>query len=361
MIATTIARIKNRTTTPATADSVAVRLADEITGLIVGIAAANTTTAVTVIPITQPTIPFCIPRLFSINDNADFIGNMNLVFKIYKEKYQNGIMRQKNLFDELEKTTNDHVKDSFKSFPSKEEMKKAFDEYYNLSFDNMKRRATFYRWILEHKYHVRSPRKLGNFNRVVNDKDFMEILPYVRERFGEKQYLALEFEGIEGPRGEDTVRIKTSDLDFIKHSVRIFNRKAKRWYEIPLNPELELELKHFILSHGKEIQEHHDYVFFSSNPAQKRDHLSEVYLRRVFREASDFLGLSKVYETSIDGRKLHLDTLHGLRGHAATRIYEKSGHDLTKVQELLDHRPNSLDVTMLYLEKKPDDDLKELI
>jgi len=252
-------------------------------------------------------------------------------------------------------------KDKFERiFRNKEDLENFILFYYNLSFDNMKRLSSLCYQIRKIKYSHKKGRLLGNQTKAMPDDVFNKLLGFVNQKWGEKVKLALEFEGIEGPRGEDVVRLRLDDIDFDKHIVRIYNRKVNRMYEIPLNKDLENELKHFITENRKEIEAHNGYIFYSQNPFQKRNFLSQKWLRNIVRKALDKLGLNKVYAVDAKGRKLHLYSLHSLRGHAATRIYKKT-HDLEKVQELLDHTPSSTKTTMLYIERNDDEDLKEVI
>ena len=266
-----------------------------------------------------------------------------------------------SILSDIESSQDEKFKDKFKVFKTHEELKQYLEFFLNYSFDDMKRIRSVNYYLQKQKYHMQERRLLGNKTKALPDNIFLELLEVVEQEKGEKIKLALEFEGIEGARGEDTVRIKLNDLDFTHHIVRILNRKRDRWYEIPLNPELEEELKEFIFNNMNNIASHHNYVFFSSNPVQKRDFISQKYLKTLVYDVLKRLGLNKIYTKSIDGRNLNLYSLHSLRGHAGTRVYEKTNHDLSKVQELLDHEPNSADTTLLYIERNIEKDLKGVV
>lgn len=266
------------------------------------------------------------------------------------------------LICEIENSEDEKLKDKIKCFKSKEEMIEYTKFFCELSFDDMKRRNSFNRWIFEHKYHVKSKRKLGSKNRVLPDKYFTTVLEQIEEDRGVKVELAIETEGIEGARGEDIVRLKLNDLDFSNHIIKFINRKkGGNTYEVPLNKDLEKKLKTFIDNNIDSIHQHKNYVFFSSNPVQKRNHLSEKFLSRVVRETMKKIGLWKVYSKSSNGRDLSLYPLHSFRGHAGNRVYENSNHDLKAVNEFLDHDPRSYENTMLYIERDSRKDLEGIV
>lgn len=265
------------------------------------------------------------------------------------------------IIDDIEKSDDEKVQNMIKAFKSREDLIKYIKFYSQFGFDDMKRIASIGYYIRTEKYHHEHGRLLGDHTKAMPDEIYQKLIKYVGENIGLKQKLALEFEGIEGARGEDTVRIKVEDIDFDNHLVKILNRKRGRWYEIPLNRDLERELQSFILKNLKQIHLHNGFVFFSENFKQKRDHLSQKYLKTLVYRALQKLGLNKVYAQSVDGRDLYLYSLHSLRGHAGTRVHEKTNHDLTKVQELLDHEPGSANTTMLYIERNAEKDLRDVV
>lgn len=235
-------------------------------------------------------------------------------------------------------------------FKTPEDLKKYIEFFYGLAEHNQRYMNALNNFIHDKKYHKRKGRALGLQSKAMPHSIYEQLIKYVGLNVGEKQKLALEFEGIEGARGEDLVQLKESDLDFNSHVVKIHNQKRDRWYQLPINEHLEKELKKFISDHHQDIVEHHGFVFYSLNPVQKSDHLSEKYLKNVVFNALQDLKLNKTYGIASNGRKLYLYTLHSLRGHCATQIMNKT-NDLRVVQEVLDHQPNSANVTMLYLER----------
>lgn len=267
----------------------------------------------------------------------------------------------KRIINNIENSEDERLKNNIKAFETKEDLIKYVKFYSAFGFDDMKRISGLSYWIRKEKFHHSVGRLLGDETKAMPDDIYKKLIKYVGANIGEKQKLALEFEGIEGARGEDTVRLKLGDLDFKNHMVKILNRKKSRWYEIPLNKNLALELKKFILKNKSEIKSHNNFIFFSKNPLQEREHISQKYLKTLVYDVLKKLNLNKVYAISYDGRKLYLYSLHSIRGHAATRIHERTKHDLKKVQEFLNHEPSSADTTMLYIERNNKKDLKDIV
>ena len=265
------------------------------------------------------------------------------------------------IIENIEKSKDEKLKDKIKCFKSREDLIKYVQFYSEFGFDDMKRIAGLGYYIRKTKYHKCHGRLLGNKTKAMPDNVYLKLIDYVKNNIGEKQKLALEFEGIEGARGEDTVRLKLNDFNFKDHIVHILNRKRARWYEVPLNHDLEVRLKKFISKNIDEIKSHKNYIFFSKNNGREKEHITQKYLKTLVYNVLKKLNLNKVYSKSSDGRNLYLYSLHSLRGHAGTRVDNKTGHDLKKVGELLDHEPGSADVTMLYLERNSEKDLRGVI
>ena len=234
---------------------------------------------------------------------------------------------------------------------------KDFEEYVNfywrLSEHKQRYMNSINNFIHDLKYKTHRGRILGTESKAMPHNIYTSLIRFVEKRYGVKQKLALEFEGIQGARGEDVVNLKVNDFDFNEHTVRIHNQKRDRWYELPLNNLLEAEIKDFIKKYHNDIEEHKKFLFFSSNPVQKRNNLSQRYLKNIVHESLEELGLNKSYGISSNNRELWLYSLHSLRGHAATKVMNKTG-DLRIVQQVLDHQPNSANTTMLYLEREKD-------
>ena len=239
-------------------------------------------------------------------------------------------------------------------FKNSEDFERYCNFFYNLSEHKQRYMNSINNFLHDQKYHHRKGRILGTQSKAMPDIIYQQLIPYVAEHYGEKEKLALMFEGLQAPRGEDVVRVKDSDIDFEEHKVKIHNRKRDRWYQIPLNRELESKLKEFITNHKDDIIKHEHFILYSENPCQKRQHLSEKYLKNVVHNSLEALGLNKVYGVASNGRKLYLYSLHSLRGHAVTRVFSKNP-DLRIAQKLLDHQPNSANTTMLYLENDTKD------
>lgn len=264
------------------------------------------------------------------------------------------------LLEEIKNSNDEKLKDKLKCFNSQDEMIEHLKFYSQLSFDNMKRASGFDYWIRKNIYHISGERLLGTKTKAMPDWIYLKVIDYIGKYWGTKIKLALEFEGIEGLRGEDVVRVKLEDFNFDLHLVNIKNRKSGgRVYQVPLNPEIEHEILDHIHKNYNEIKKHKNYVFFSNNPVQIRNHISERYLKNVVHKALEDLNLNIIYAYDSLGRPRYLYSLHSFRGHAASRIFKNSHGDFKKAQEILDHQ--DLSTTLLYLEKDNMQDLKDVI
>lgn len=265
----------------------------------------------------------------------------------------------KKILNDIENSKDKNLKDAIRAFENEEDMRIFIKFYVGQSFDNMKRLNSFGAWIRREVYHDKHKRLLGTQTKAMPDDIYIKTINYVRKKCGNKIALALEFEGIQGARGEDTVRIQVNDFDFNKHTVTILNRKVNRTYSIPLNKEFEVEIQEFIIQNCDKITKKGNYVFFSENKFQVRQHISEKFLSNVVRQALKELRLNKIYAHDYLGRPLYLYSLHSFRGHACSRVVKNSNGDYRKGQELLDHE--STQTTMLYVEKDNLQDLKGVI
>jgi len=109
------------------------------------------------------------------------------------------------IVNELENSEDDKLKDKIKVFKTREDLINYVKFYSGLSFDDMKRLAGVGYYIRKKKYHAKGCRLLGNKTKAMPDEIYCKLIDEVEKEWGEKIKLALEFEGIEGPRGEDVV------------------------------------------------------------------------------------------------------------------------------------------------------------
>ncbi len=279
-----------------------------------------------------------------------------------EDKFSELLNKIQQLADLKKPTPQDNkILNCFKAFDD-DKLTRIVKDYMSLGFDDMKRAASIYYWIRTQKYHHEKKRLLGAQTRVIPDDVYQMEIVYAEKYYGEKISLALQTEGIEGARGQDIVILKDYDINTDTHMIHFHNTKLGREYDVPLNKELEIKLIDFIEKHKKEIEEHEHYIFFSENPVKTtgKTHIDQKSLKNIVAKILEDLNLNIVYAKSSDGRDLHLYTLHGHRGHAITRVFKKSGGDMTKARELANHNPGS-NSTPMYIETDTKHDLENLV
>ncbi len=146
------------------------------------------------------------------------------------------------------------------------------------------------------KFPDRKQRLFGNMNKGFTDEEadlfFMGFKP------GEvKEKLAFLVQRFTGRRISEVVRLKITDIDWELRYLRFKRSKIKGGTAVfdfvRIVDKLFFPLLDFVESYRKEILAHQGFVFFSSNPVQKREHLSKDYLRKVFREVTFRTGLAE--------------------------------------------------------------------
>jgi len=244
-----------------------------------------------------------------------------------------------------------------KKIYGEDEARKQLDILCSLSKHKLECFPSIINWIKWNKFSTKHGRLLGTKSKAMPDNIFKKLLNACDN---ERIKLLIEYDGFEGPRPHSAVQLKTSDLNFEEHTVTIHNFKENRFYTLPLNKQVETHLREFIKNHHEEIKEHDNYIFFSLNPKQKRNFLSDRYVKNFIVSKLKELGLQKEYAISKDGRHLYLYGFHSIRGHAITQAYEKSNHNVKMAQKVADHSPKSVDITMLYISSL-DEELANII
>ena len=104
--------------------------------------------------------------------------------------------------------------------------------------------------IINEKYPHRKGRLLWTKSKCYPNDIYEKIVEHFK-LVDDEIALAVEIEGIEGPRISDVLRLKPNDADFIRHRLKVYNHKENRLYEVPMAQEIEKELKEFIQKHSK--------------------------------------------------------------------------------------------------------------
>jgi len=265
--------------------------------------------------------------------------------------------------EKLKKNLKEEIIEDLKEYFGESKAETAFDFYYSMTRPKIEYFSKILWRIRYLKYPHTRGRKLGNKSKAIPDRIWKAVLEHFK-LVNDEVALAVEIEGIEGPRINDVLCLKVNDVDFKKHELNVYNHKCKRWYNVPLSLDMETDLNNYIKKHKKEIEAHDNYLFFTKDdkhhPNRRYNHLEQHYINRKLKEYLKESGFDVIYaHREGDNAPLHQYTTHSNRGHAATQIEKKTG-DMKLVQKLMDHSPRSLSTTMLYIEDE-DDELRNVM
>ncbi|WP_164984974.1 tyrosine-type recombinase/integrase [Ammoniphilus sp. CFH 90114] len=130
-----------------------------------------------------------------------------------------------------------------------------------------------------------------------------------------------------GARITECLSLELEDIDFDQKTIFIKNGKGKKSRRLPLHPELEKALKHYI--EGWRVRMDSKKLFLTG----RSGNLSDVYVNRILKETVDRLGWNKKV------------TCHVLRHSFASELVHKNVN-IVAVKELLGH--SSLKTTSGY-------------
>lgn len=166
--------------------------------------------------------------------------------------------------------------------------------------------------------------------------DIQDYLKYKSDR----DYVLFLLGITTGYRAGDIVELKVRDvkeairrgkfeiLEGKKRNSKNIREKNRKPRPAVILPEVETVLKRY-------IKDKKDYEWmFPSRKGQGKRHIEVDRVTGILKEASEYFGLDDI-------------TAHSMRKTYAYRIYEKSGHDIVAVKEMLGH--SSIEETKLYL------------
>jgi integrase/recombinase XerD len=159
----------------------------------------------------------------------------------------------------------------------------------------------------------------------LSPKQAKAVLQGLKELRADPYALILELLLRSGCRTEETLKIKSNDIDLSNGLIFIHACKGSKSHQVPVDKEFLTHLKAFI--GDNELQG----MFKNLTPASLKRTLRRQWAKWRF----------KLLGTGLD----HV-TLHGLRASFATLIY-KNTKDILLVQELLGHK--SIGSTMHYI------------
>lgn len=283
------------------------------------------------------------------------ISKKTQIIESLKNKYGD-ILSLENISkrDQKEIKYDDEIIKNLSNYFQKDVAKNIYEYFWQLSRPQIESFSKVIWGIRYKKYPHTRGRKLGEKTKALPDGIYKKVIDHFKNK-DEELALAYEIEGIEGSRVGDTLRLKLNNIDFQSHILHIYNHKSKRWYQVPIAPDVEDHLHSWINIHNKEIKEHDNFIFFTRDdkhhPNRKENHLTQQYVNRKLVAFLDSIGAEQVYAIrNGDGGKLHLYTTHSGRGHAATRIKNLTGKK-EDAAKLLNHSPRSAETTELYFER----------
>jgi integrase/recombinase XerD len=194
-------------------------------------------------------------------------------------------------------------------------------------------------------------RKRGNIDPSFSHEEYQRFMRFLKNP---KAYLANKLMHDLGCRVGEVVIIKLEDIDFLRRNIIIHTLKGGDIRELPLHDEIFEFLRDWVNRHHAAILHHGGHILFSGNPTQKRQHVSENWLRRYFRDCRAEAGLDQTYGLSTEKngrtpRRLYLKIQHSHRHGFGTNLWEITG-DVQVVQHALGHKdPKS---TTVYIHPK---------
>lgn len=171
---------------------------------------------------------------------------------------------------------------------------------------------------------------IKNIEQVYDIQDYLKAKSY-------RNYMLFILGIATGYRAGDLVKLKVRDIKnsldtgyFIimegkklnSKNIREKNRKPRK---VIIIKNLRIKLKEYI----QELNDY-DYMF----PSRKGGHIQVKRVSEILKEAANYFGIIKI-------------SAHSMRKTYAYRIYEKNGHDLLAIKEMLGH--SSIEETKVYL------------
>lgn len=172
--------------------------------------------------------------------------------------------------------------------------------------------------------------------KYITDKEFKQIRGYLDRRESPSLKMCIKIMMVLGIRVGDSVMLKRDNFskDFSELAFQIQKTGKIQNRMMPKFLQRELQLYH--RRYYRRMKE--SYLFFANWRNQsKNSHLQRSTINFFFADMRNELGLTHVYYTCKDGKKLFRISPHTLRHYAAWRYYRASDNDIRAVQQLLGH------------------------
>lgn len=159
-----------------------------------------------------------------------------------------------------------------------------------------------------------------------------------------------------GLRVGECVRVRFSDINLERRTIRVLNIKEKEWEYMDLPPRAHEAIFSYISRYEDKIKERGGWLIHNNVKTAKGEkmHHSEGNIRRVFRDIIKELKLDDTYLVlgtrgfqPGEARNLYRLSCHSFRHFFGAKCYELT-QDLVLTAKLLRHK--NIQTTMTYLE-----------
>lgn len=214
--------------------------------------------------------------------------------------------------------------------------------------------------VRKRRYSRLKEKKYGNLNKGFTHEELLKFFGACKQP---KARLAFMMQAFLGLRVGEVVKVKAEDIDFFNNRIRVFTEKARVTDFLYLHESIRGVLHTWINENPNQIKEHGGYVLFSENVTENRQHISDAWLRKEFRDVCKLAGLDEWYAEADDtdhpvrkrngrNRKLHRLTTHSLRHYFITKVYNSS-KNIKHTQKLARH--TDIKSTQVYIYTNPEE------
>jgi integrase len=152
-----------------------------------------------------------------------------------------------------------------------------------------------------------------------------------------KYRLCFELMAYLGFRISEAIRVNLADLDLNpdRKLIRMWDCKSKKYISRAMPDDVYFIVRRYVNMYLEKIDAHDGFLIYATHSNSNRKHISDVHMRRVFRDAIRKAKLDDVYaDIGTTGkqpgkrRKLYRLSTHSLRRFFIGRVYEVTRNPL---------------------------------